>query len=114
MLGGRGFVGSRVCQEALATGLHVVSISKSGVYCCSILRYCCAAALSSLVSQEALATGLHVVSIFKSGVGALSSPARSLARLPARLPACLPARNHHHPPTDHLSTLAGCVYAGGM
>lgn len=30
VFGGRGFVGSHICQEALSTGLHVVSISRSG------------------------------------------------------------------------------------
>lgn len=31
VFGGRGFVGSAVCKEALNTGLHVVAISPSGV-----------------------------------------------------------------------------------
>nr|QKY15174.1 NAD dependent epimerase/dehydratase (TERH) [Polytomella parva] len=30
VLGGRGFLGSRVCHEALSTGLHVVGLSRSG------------------------------------------------------------------------------------
>ncbi|KAG1674389.1 hypothetical protein FOA52_012915 [Chlamydomonas sp. UWO 241] len=30
VFGGRGFVGSHICKEALGTGLHVVGISKSG------------------------------------------------------------------------------------
>lgn len=30
VLGGRGFVGSAVCHEALATGMHVVGLSRSG------------------------------------------------------------------------------------
>jgi hypothetical protein len=30
VFGGRGFLGSAVCREALRTGLHVVSISPSG------------------------------------------------------------------------------------
>ena len=30
VFGGNGFVGSRVCEEALKTGLDVVSISRSG------------------------------------------------------------------------------------
>lgn len=30
VFGGRGFVGSAVCKEALKTGLHVVSITPSG------------------------------------------------------------------------------------
>jgi glutamate dehydrogenase/leucine dehydrogenase len=30
VFGGRGFVGSAVCKEALSTGLHVVAISPSG------------------------------------------------------------------------------------
>ncbi|MEW5301789.1 MAG: hypothetical protein WDW38_008420 [Sanguina aurantia] len=30
VFGGRGFVGSHVCQEALNTGLHVVGVSRSG------------------------------------------------------------------------------------
>lgn len=30
VFGGRGFVGSHVCQAALNTGLHVVGVSRSG------------------------------------------------------------------------------------
>lgn len=32
VFGGRGFVGSAVCEEALNTGLEVVSISPSGAF----------------------------------------------------------------------------------
>jgi hypothetical protein len=33
VFGGRGFVGSHICKEALGTGLHVVGISPSGAGC---------------------------------------------------------------------------------
>lgn len=33
VFGGRGFVGSAVCKQALNTGLHVMAISRSGESC---------------------------------------------------------------------------------
>jgi glutamate dehydrogenase/leucine dehydrogenase len=38
VFGGRGFVGSAVCKEALNTGLHVVAISPSGGFGLKIKR----------------------------------------------------------------------------
>lgn len=36
VFGGRGFVGSHILQEALNTGLHVISVSRSGGTCTMI------------------------------------------------------------------------------